>query len=891
MKHLNKTSIVFIFLIILCIMKTSLAQNTGIISGKVTDSNNEALIGANIFIPGLSIGASSDANGNFEIRNVKAGTYKLRASFVGYSTVEKEVVINSGEVTNVSFILEEDLLGLREIVVTGTNNPRTKLESSVAISTLTPKEMENRSPRNTADALSFVPGLWVESTGGEGWANIWVRGFPQEGGYYYAGIMEDGLPVVPTGLRYFSPDQSLKFDQTIERVEAIRGGSAPIILNNSPGLVINNISKTGGAEFEGLAKLEYASQELGRIDLNFGGPINSFWRYNIGGFFRRGNDQRDIGFPNSGGQVKGNLTHFFNNYNGFIRFYGKYLNDKVGWLVPGVYRYTGKGEFESIPQFNLDDAVSNTRDRKYQVVIPAFNGKPEEKFNFDLENGMKAEIGNGGFEFEYNLGNDWILNNKFRYEYLTNSQDYDLLVGLMEINPQAPLFYLDGTPYTNPPIIDGKPYALQFVSLHGDNNLEQVIEQMEINKTVRNHTVRFGLFYHKYWVDYFLLASAGTKEIANQPRRLKQTPFPDDNGYISAIIPDLISKFNGDGSVYSAYISDEWTLSDKLRIDAGARIDYTDLNVDIFDKEYRGDNPSPINNFLPPGSKLPIFYFADTKQNITKDATDWSATLGSNYKVNNVLALFLRGTKSYSTFTMEDLVNPGYDPNKIKSRDVYVGEFGVKVASQKFAIFSSLLYAVVDNARFSTNLPGENGTILPLTTYGSTRTIAAEIEFQARPIRDLNIRLTTTIQNAEYTDYTLSIPVGKGFLNEGTTKSFEGNTAERVPAFTGDLTIGYDLFTGFNIYGNVRYYSERNGDASNIIKLGGFAEFYCGINYQFLKNISASFRVTNLFNTIALTEGNTRGDQVADPNNVINTVRLGRPNLPRNATFSLTYNF
>ncbi|MCZ2222567.1 MAG: carboxypeptidase-like regulatory domain-containing protein [Chitinophagales bacterium] len=86
------------------------------ISGKVTDSNNEALIGANIFIPGLSIGASSDANGNFQIRNVKSGTYKLRASFVGYSTVEKEVVVNSGDVTNVNFVLEEDLLGLREIV-------------------------------------------------------------------------------------------------------------------------------------------------------------------------------------------------------------------------------------------------------------------------------------------------------------------------------------------------------------------------------------------------------------------------------------------------------------------------------------------------------------------------------------------------------------------------------------------------------------------------------------------------------------------------------------------------------------------------------------------------------------------------------------------------------
>lgn len=61
------------------------AQETGTVFGKVVDSaTSEELIGANIFLEGTTIGAASDLNGNFIIKNIPSGKYTLTASMIGY---------------------------------------------------------------------------------------------------------------------------------------------------------------------------------------------------------------------------------------------------------------------------------------------------------------------------------------------------------------------------------------------------------------------------------------------------------------------------------------------------------------------------------------------------------------------------------------------------------------------------------------------------------------------------------------------------------------------------------------------------------------------------------------------------------------------------------------
>ena len=133
---------------------------------------------------------------------------------------------------------EEELFAMEEIIVTGTASAgRTKFESSVGISTFNSDEIAKQAPASTADLISAVPGFWVESTAGTTQGNVFARGIIQDGGYRYVGLMEDGIPIYPMfELSFYNPDQFVRVDATIERVEAVRGGTSPIFTTGAVGV-------------------------------------------------------------------------------------------------------------------------------------------------------------------------------------------------------------------------------------------------------------------------------------------------------------------------------------------------------------------------------------------------------------------------------------------------------------------------------------------------------------------------------------------------------------------------------------------------------------------------------------------------------------------------------
>ena len=64
------------------------------IEGMVKDAvTGEVLPGANVIVVGTSIGAATDVNGKYVLRNVPAGSYSIRATYVGYRTVELKIVV------------------------------------------------------------------------------------------------------------------------------------------------------------------------------------------------------------------------------------------------------------------------------------------------------------------------------------------------------------------------------------------------------------------------------------------------------------------------------------------------------------------------------------------------------------------------------------------------------------------------------------------------------------------------------------------------------------------------------------------------------------------------------------------------------------------------------
>ncbi len=105
---------VFILFSILIISNINFAQT--VISGIVTDNDENPLPGANIYLEGTYDGTSSEEDGSFNFETEEEGEFTLLVSFIGYQTFKETIVLNNSSV-NLKIKLEEDSPELGDIVV------------------------------------------------------------------------------------------------------------------------------------------------------------------------------------------------------------------------------------------------------------------------------------------------------------------------------------------------------------------------------------------------------------------------------------------------------------------------------------------------------------------------------------------------------------------------------------------------------------------------------------------------------------------------------------------------------------------------------------------------------------------------------------------------------
>lgn len=171
------------------------AQNSFKVSGKVTDETGEALIGANVFVKSLSLGATADLNGNyhFEIpkNRVKNAQVEITASFVGFKSKQQIARFTNDEL-KLNFVLEEDVFQTDQVVVTGIASKTSKSVAEVAVARIDVSELTSKISYQGLSQLfnGKVAGVNLQiSSGnvGSGW-RFFVRG----GG----GLNGSGQPVI-----------------------------------------------------------------------------------------------------------------------------------------------------------------------------------------------------------------------------------------------------------------------------------------------------------------------------------------------------------------------------------------------------------------------------------------------------------------------------------------------------------------------------------------------------------------------------------------------------------------------------------------------------------------------------------------------------------------------
>lgn len=216
----------------------------------------------------------------------------------------------------------------QELFSTGVAKGRDRLDSATSTSALRGDDITLLGPRPIGEVLRTMAGLRVATSIGEGNNNYTVRGLPlAAGGSKYMQIQEDGLPLLEfADLFNVGADVYLRNDLTVNAIETIRGGSASTFASNSPGGLINVLSRTGDVEGGAVQFTTGLDFDTKRVDFTYGGKLGENTRFHIGGFYRQGEGPRNNGFDGwKGGQVKFNITREFEN--GYVRLYLKYLDD------------------------------------------------------------------------------------------------------------------------------------------------------------------------------------------------------------------------------------------------------------------------------------------------------------------------------------------------------------------------------------------------------------------------------------------------------------------------------------------------------------------------------------------------------------------------------------
>ena len=119
---------------------------------------------------------------------------------------------------------------LEEIVVTASARGVRKLDASYNIVSASLEDIQNANPASAAEIFKLSPGIWPEASGGQTGVNIDVAGFPNGGGDSpYFTTMIQGSPLYGSpSLSFLDSSSLLRFDDTIERVEIVQGGTGAI---------------------------------------------------------------------------------------------------------------------------------------------------------------------------------------------------------------------------------------------------------------------------------------------------------------------------------------------------------------------------------------------------------------------------------------------------------------------------------------------------------------------------------------------------------------------------------------------------------------------------------------------------------------------------------------
>ena len=260
------------------------------VSGTVTDSDGNALFGANVTVEGTSSGAATGADGSYSVDGVASGTYTVTASYIGYESASVSVSVDGTATAN--FSLASSAVSGNAVSVLGSRFARNVDDQAVPVEVITELEIRAAGFTETNELLqSLIPSYNAP------------RGYITDGSDHMR----------PATLRGMAPNQTLVLVNGKRRHQgalvhvngSVGRGSTQVDLNAIPASAIEKIEvlRDGAAAQYGsdavAGVINIILKETGGADLSvtYGQNLSEFERgYKAGEGFIDGQDDSTYGW-------------------------------------------------------------------------------------------------------------------------------------------------------------------------------------------------------------------------------------------------------------------------------------------------------------------------------------------------------------------------------------------------------------------------------------------------------------------------------------------------------------------------------------------------------------------------------------------------------------------
>ncbi len=804
---------------------------------------------------------------------------------------------------------------LDEVVVTASAQAVKKLDASYNITTATLDEIQMANPGSVAEIYKLSPGVWPEASGGQTGVNIDVAGFPNGGGDSpYFTTMIQGSPLYGAPYLSFMDNSSLmRFDDTVERVEIVQGGTGAIYGPGQPGATANFILRTGTDKLTGSIGLTYGFEGMERVDAFVSGPLTEGWYGSIGGFYRDSDGVRNPQYPSDlGGQVTATLKHDLDN--GSIMFWARTLQDKNQWVADFPYVVNGTS-ISPYPGFNQLTSTYNSKQlQNFQVPDPATGGFE----NDDIGDGRGANLAYLGSELKMKFDGGWAISNNFLFD--GGHVNTHALVN--NGNPQSLASFISSGLGTLPSNLSTTAIQANYLNGTAVNPNQSVVTQQvwDVQKRIASFTDEFRVamdfgngntltagLYAAHYTDNDNWELGSNVLINNVPNAspIILTAVQGANLY-QVSSPQGIVNANGSYNILesgsatniAAYLSDSWKIGHWL-LDASARLEHINLTQQT-------SNLSPMQlgtqfDLWDSGVNLPNGTWSHGHETNTMP----TFSVGANYEFTDHMSAYARVNNGVEFDNFDDVrcnvtgaasaaADHNCSPNPPLTT-VMNYEAGFKI-SNRFTYIDASVYDKEFSGLQYIPVNIENQPIGPSSTYGSHslggRVIGSVNPFagsDAQWVRDLKLTVNGIFEDAHYKGYAGCL-IYTNINNQTVCGNLNGNQLARLPKFQVRVTPSATQNTSWGSLTETltyEYIGQRYQDFTNQNPLGSYYDISAGIMARVGENWEFRVLGSNLTDQFGLTEGNAR----VGGNAVQNDVGFGRSILGREINIEAKYKF